>query len=218
MNKRPTVSKNDLIILVADKNMEAAIQGLLQRHEALGIPPLSAKVFVHPYRDPGVLNEAHEFLAPFTTQYARALVMFDREGSGRQDSAEVLGREVQSRLDGAGWIRRSAVIVLDPELETWVWSDSPHVPVALRLSSKEFESLRAKYQIKGQAKPSRPKDALEEALFHSKTPRSSSIYYELAKKVTLARCNDQAFLKLKSCLREWFPRRQGGVSAHSADA
>jgi len=212
MNEQLTISRKDLVILVADDNMKAAIRGLLQRPEALGIRPLSTDVFVHVHRDPGVLNGAHEFLAPFRERYAHALVMFDREGCGREESAEELGREVQSRLDGAGWIKRSAVIVLDPELEIWVWSDSPHVPEALGVSSDDLASLlRAKYRPEGPVKPNHPKEALEEALLRSRTPRSSSIYSWLAQKVSLRRCTDQAFLQLKTCLQQWFPPEGGGA-------
>lgn len=207
MNKQPTISQKDLVILVADKDTNAAIQGLLQRHNALGIRQISVDVFVHVGHDPGVLNGAHEFLAPLTAQYAYALVMFDREGCGRKESAENLSQEVQSRLNGVGWSQRSNVIVLDPELEVWVWSDSPHVPVALRLSSDNLESLlRTNYRPEGQVKPIHPKEAMEEALYRSRTPRSSSIYSRLAQRVSLERCKDQAFLRLKDCLRKWFPR------------
>ncbi len=40
----------------------------------------------------------------------------------------------------------------------------------------------------------------------ARKPRSSSIYLELARSVGTERCTDPAFLKLKRCLREWFPR------------
>lgn len=206
MNEQFTIPKKDLVILVADKNMEAAIRGLLQRPEALGTRPLLADVFVHPYRDPGVLHGAQEFLAPLTARYAHALVIFDLQGCGREESAEDLSQEAQSRLDGVGWSQRSAVIVLDPELEIWVWSDSPHVPEALGVSSNDLESLlRAKYRSEGQVKPNHPKKAMEEALLRSRTPRSSSIYFWLAQRVGVRRCSDPAFLRLKACLQQWFP-------------
>ncbi|MEW5920448.1 MAG: hypothetical protein AB1796_05725 [Bacillota bacterium] len=34
--------------------------------------------------------------------------------------------------------------------------------------------------------------------------RSSSLFYNLAKTVGLKRCQDPAFIKLKTKLREWF--------------
>jgi len=211
MNDQLTGKKKDLVVLVADKNMEAAIQALLQRPQALGIRPISADVFVHVHHDPGVLNEAHKFLAPFAKQYAYALVMFDRQGCGSEEPAEDLGEKVQSRLNDAGWIERSAVVVLDPELEIWVWSDSPHVPEALGVSSDDLVSLLRKHRPEGQVKPNHPKEAMEEALLRSRTPRSSSIYSWLAQRVSLSRCTDQAFVQLRACLQQWFPPEDRGL-------
>jgi hypothetical protein len=42
-------------------------------------------------------------------------------------------------------------------------------------------------------------------LWTVRKPRSSAIYLELARSVSTDRCTDPAFLKLKRCLREWFP-------------
>ncbi|HEY4589423.1 MAG TPA: hypothetical protein VII86_09345, partial [Thermoanaerobaculia bacterium] len=100
-------------------------------------------------------------------------------------------------------------VVISPELESWVWSDSPHVeralgwdrgPAPLRSWLQEKGLLEA-----GAAKPAQPKEAVELALKTVRTPRSSSIYLELARSVSTDRCTDPAFLKLKRCLREWFP-------------
>ena len=38
---------------------------------------------------------------------------------------------VEKRLQDNGWRDRCAVITLVPELEAWVWSDSPMVDVVL---------------------------------------------------------------------------------------
>jgi hypothetical protein len=53
-------------------------------------------------------------------------------------------------------------------------------------------------------KPARPKEALEAALRVVRVPRSSAIYKALAEKVSLSRCTDPAFLKLKTVLQQWF--------------
>ncbi len=45
---------------------------------------------------------------------------------------------------------------------------------------------------------------MERILRLNHRPRSSSIYRELARKVSLQRCQDAAFLKLKAVLAEWF--------------
>ncbi|MEJ5295819.1 MAG: hypothetical protein WHT28_11335 [Fimbriimonadales bacterium] len=74
--------KKDLVILVADRDMEQTLLGLLSRPKALGIREVSYDIFAHPGRDPGVFLQGAEFLRPFTDQYDFALVLFDREGCG----------------------------------------------------------------------------------------------------------------------------------------
>jgi len=94
----------DLVVLVADKNMEAAVKTLIEkRHESLGIRQVQADVFVHPRRDPGVFHEAHIFLQPFRGEYRYALVMFDREGCGQENKpAQQVEQEVKQRLEQSG--------------------------------------------------------------------------------------------------------------------
>jgi len=121
-------SMQDLMILVADKNMEESIAGVCNRPEALGIRPFSHQILVHPGRDPGSLSEGVEFLRPFQRQFAHALLIFDRVGSGRETHSRIeLETALEEQLAISGWGERAGVVVIDPELEAWVWSDSPHV-------------------------------------------------------------------------------------------
>ena len=195
----------DLIVLVADGNMKASIEGILKRHKSLRIRSITHDIFVHPERDPGALNKAHDFLRSFTAQYRYAMIMFDQEGCGREATAEELQMEVQDKLDRTGWRERSSVVVLEPELEIWVWSDSPHVAKILGLKEEELSSLLQNYSRPNYTKPIRPKEAMEKALRQSRIPRSSSLYAELASKVSLMRCADVAFVRLKTTLQQWFP-------------
>ncbi len=61
------------------------------------------------------------------------------------------------------------------------------------------------YLLPGQAKPLRPKEAVEHAMNHKRQPRSSSVYRQLSRSVGLSRCTDPAFTELKSTLQQWFP-------------
>jgi len=194
-----------LVILVADSNMRAAMQGLFRRPQALGIRPIQPEILVHPHRDPGVRTGAHTFLRSFTSRYLYALVMFDREGCGQeQKSASQIEQDVQARLDTVGWKGRSKVIVIDPELEVWVWSRSPQVLRVLGISSQEMQRIYQRYGTNPYGKPLRPKEALEEVLRRQRRPRSSAIYRELATRVSLRRCTDPAFRELLTVLRQWF--------------
>ncbi len=204
-----TAKTTNLLILVADRNMEAALQGILTRRKSLGIRQIDADIRRHPRQDGGCCREGVEYLSAFARSYTHALLLFDREGSGREeDSAEDLERELEGKLKTAGWNDRAGVIVLDPELEIWVWSDSPHVDDQLGWAGRKLDLrtwLRKQQLLKPrQQKPDRPKEALEAALQVVRLPRSSAIYKALAQKVSLARCSDRAFLKLKTILQAWF--------------
>jgi hypothetical protein len=98
--------------------------------------------------------------------------------------------------------------VIDPELEVWVWSQSPEVDRALGWSQRQPD-LRTWLQSqdllleRGQ-KPVDPKRAMHEALRCVRKPPSAAIFSQLAQNVSTQRCRDSAFLKLRSTLRTWF--------------
>jgi hypothetical protein len=204
-------TQKQLLVLAADKNIEFAVRGLFARPESLGIAPLSFDVFVHPAKDAGCLLKSADILRAFCRQYAFAMVLFDREGCGRQQaSREELESDVEADLSKSGWQGRCSVIVLDPELEVWVWSESPVVRKSLGWTGSQEDLARwlqdAGYQFHG-TKPARPKEALESVLRRNRKPRSSAIYHELASQVSLRRCSDPAFAKFTTTIQTWFRAR-----------
>ncbi|MDW8319119.1 MAG: hypothetical protein RMN53_14910 [Anaerolineae bacterium] len=198
----------DLVALVADKNMEAVVSSLLSRSPDLKIRHFSFDIFVYPRRDPGCLNEAHDFLHPFRSVYRFALVMFDHEGCGRESvPAEMLADEVKLQLERSNWDGRAEVVILAPELEVWAWGDPSLLQEVIGWS--EPMSLRdwlveRKLWLQDQSKPLRPKEALEAALRHVRKPRSSALYGELTRLVSLEGHTEPAFVRLTAALRRWF--------------
>ena len=200
----------DLIILVADTQMEFTLRGILSRYQRLGIRQVEFEILVHSERDPGCYLRGHDLLRLYYGKHRHALLLFDREGCGQErKSREELEQEVEERLRKSGWTdEAAAAIVLDPELESWVWSDSPEVANVLGWG-KGLDDLISWLQQKdfwneGDLKPQRPKEAVEAVLRETQTPRSSSLYHQLAQNVSLRRCTDPSFLKLKSTLQTWF--------------
>lgn len=199
----------DLVCLVADKDIQHALLGMFSRPQALGIRQVRYEIFVHPQRDPGCRTRAPDFLQIYLHQAAYALVLFDREGCGRDAEArEEIETALEFRLSQAGWEQRVAVIAIDPELESWVWSDSPHVSTLLGWAGRTPDLpawLRQEKYLEGNSlKPARPKEAVEEVLRTVRQPRSSVLYRKLAEKVSLERCTDASFAKLRTVLRRWF--------------
>ncbi|MCP4250106.1 MAG: hypothetical protein GY778_23945 [bacterium] len=145
------------------------------------------------------------------------MVLFDRVGSGGEKlTPQDLQRQVERNLAATGWGERAATIVLDPELEVWVWSDSPEVDRCLGWHGRQ-PALRDWLHEQGMwppdlTKPPDPKQATEQALRQVRKPRSSAVYERLATKVSLRRCSDPAFLRLRQQLVEWFPFLPAGSS------
>ena len=206
----------DLIVLVADQDMLFSLRGLISRPASLGIRAVEYDVYPHPHHDPACLLEAHDFLRPFARSYAHALVVFDREGCGQeQRSREELERMVETHLARNGWDDHAAAIAIDPELENWVWRNSPQVDLALGWKGRQPTLsewlvqdgfVRVRYN-----KPTRPKEAMEKALRICKKGRSSSVFKQLAETVGVESCADPAFNKFRDTLRTWFPIQAGAA-------
>lgn len=198
-------------MLAADKDTAQAIEGLLtKRTQALQIREVSYDLLVHPQHDPGCLLQSGGILSSFATSHKHALVVFDREGCGRETSDRTELEEIVESDLKTLWGNRIAAIVNDPEIENWVWSPSPHVPSLL--GWKEEVSIPAWLGEQGfidnakQIKPLRPKEAMDAVLRKTRKPHSSAIFRELAEKVSLTSCSDPAFQKLANILKNWFPR------------
>jgi len=203
---------NDLIVLVADKDMEQSMVGLLAREKSLGIRKIEYAIYTHPGRDGGCRTQCHEFLRSFCNRAGHALVMFDREGSGKDDQdPEKVEKQIEDLLSRNGWGNRAAVIILDPELEAWIWSDSREVDRVCGWMDSPGDLrqwLRGEGLLKsGDVKPDRPKEAFRAALRKVKRPPSAALFLRLAEKVSLNRCSDRSFQKFATLLRFWFPHR-----------
>lgn len=202
----------DLIVAVADSYQEKVIEALLPR------VPLSSGTRTFTYdivrnigNDSGCYNDSHELLRPVINQYQYALVLFDYEGTGIENTKtrEQAEKDVEKLLSANGWQGRNAVAVIKPEIENWMWLDNPNVEKAIGWERPESLYAWAKFNRKiaqDDSKPLRPKETFEEALQISNTPKSSAIYKKIAVNVSYQRCQDPAFQKVISKLQEWFPR------------
>lgn len=209
---------NDLLFLVADKNMAEAVAGLLERdqvHRVIGCRPFGfdsrrdIKVAAG-QNDPGLYVRANELLRPLAADYHRAVVIIDEEWDG-SPGAEVIEQRLQAHLADAGWPADAALaLVVCPEADVWLWSESPHSATALGWPS--WTELRpalegAGWMAPGQTKPERPKEAAEWALRRCgrRAPRSAALYRQVASKVSVKGCKDSALERLLHALRMWFP-------------
>ena len=144
------------------------------------------------------------------SQAAHALVVLDLEGSGAEERPpSEVEADLEQRLADSGWSHRAGVVVIDPELEIWLWSDSPHVAAALGWPAsnpdlKQWMVQQGLVTADGH-KPARPKEAMLAVLRETRVKPSASIFAEAARKVSIDRCQDRSFLRLRQILRNWFP-------------
>lgn len=210
----------DLLLLVADKNMEGMLKGYLSRpgiHAALGCGQFVFDArrdlhVAHGQNDPGLYTRAKEFLQPYARTHRHAAVVMDEAWDGSPGSVEIQ-RRLSDHLTQAGWApAASCAVVIAPELENWIWQDSPHVCTHLGQEGS-FADLRQQLERsgfwrQGESKPHCPKEAVEEILRRNRIPRSSAIYRDLAARIGTQGCTDPAFLTLRDAMRRWFPIAQ----------
>lgn len=209
---------NDLLFFVADKNMAEAVGGLLERdqiHRIVGCRPFEFDArrdikIAAGQSDPGLYVRANELLRPLAADYAHAVVIVDEEWDG-SPGADVIERALRGHLIDAGWSETNSLgLVVRPEADVWLWSDSPHSATALGWAS--WGALRAALEKQGllasdRTKPGRPKEAAEWALRNcgKRAPRSAALYRQVSSQVSIQRCEDDALTRLLNALRTWFP-------------
>ncbi len=201
----------DLILLVPGTDEREVFEGLIStRQRSLGIRSIRYEILVNFHRDPGCFKEAPEVLRFYFKKAKRALVVFDAKGCGQETSGvQEIEANLKARLANNGWDERAEVLVINPELEVWVWSDSSEVDAVLGWKGRT-PTLRNWLQHQelwkgSDRKPQEPRRALETALKQVSIPRSSSLYRQLAERVSLDRCQDESFVRLRTLLQTWFP-------------
>ena len=201
------VEKTDLVLLAADKNMEYLCKAGLRRPEALGIRPIRIEFRVHPARDGGVRTDSPRMLSLEQFRFRHALMVLDHEGSGTRYEAKDLERQLDEQLQRY-WGDRAKAIVIEPELEAWVWASDNALRQILRWQSERPVRgwLREQgFTVDELGKLERPKEALAALVQAVRQPRSAALYSRIGERISLENCVDPAFNRLKQHLQKWFP-------------
>lgn len=201
----------DLWILVADADIEATMRGLLtHRQAALGIRSIEFTIMRHLQRDPGCRRQAVSTARGYLNDHKYALVLFDKVGSGDEGAErQRIQHAVEGDLRRSGWGNRSKAIVIEPELETWVWSASANVGKVLGWNEGTGvlrDWLRDHHLWpEDEAKPPDPKSALRRAMRVKNRSPTAVTFMTLARRVGLSACEDPAFREVRETLQGWFP-------------
>ena len=200
----------DLVCVVADKQIKATIEELLRRPLSLGIRPIEAEFLLHPHHDPGCYARPADLLRGYRQAAEHGLIVLDHAWDGVPVTSGVeLEVLIAEKLDQAGMADWAVPVVIEPELEAWVFSASPYVPDLLGWKGP-WPAFRKALEERNlwtapDAKPADPKAAIEYVLGRTGKSRSASLFRRLARKVNTAGCQDRAFLRLKELLQAWFP-------------
>ncbi len=198
----------DLVVLVADKNMQFALQGALGRPQAMGVRPFTFEFRVHMGRDGGVRTTGADVLAREATRFNHALMVLDFEGCGQElDDSLVVEAQLDEKLQPV-WMDRAKTIVIAPEVDVWLWGNDNVLRDALHWPQDGAirDWLRGKgFEFDADDKPVRPKDALDAMRPVHKQARSSAMYEKVTKRISLQNCTDLAFVRLRTQLQSWFP-------------
>lgn len=202
----------DLFVLVADKDSEQTLLALFQRWDSLrqfNISPFTYDVRVHPKKDGGCRTKSTDLMRSVIRSYRYGIVLFDHEGSGAEEEpAGAVANGVRNELERNGWVDRVSVLLHEPELENWVWTDHDHMARTAGWQNKQelYGYITSTgWSLRENNKPVRPKESFEAALRTKRVQWSSALFAEIAEGAPLGRCVDPTFKALMEQLAMWFP-------------
>jgi len=207
-------SKRPLVILVADGTMRAVFQAFFKRSRffdtlecaQFDFDPKS-EVFNDPlHTDGGVHKRCDELLRGYQRTHERALVVIDQQFGGERPANEIR-EEMLDRLRRSGWDNeRVQVVVIDPELEVWLWQDNANVEQALRSDGTLRQALiRSGEWPEHTDKPLQPKETIQRLIKANRAGAPMAVYATIAGKVAVSRCTDASFAIFKATVQNWFP-------------
>jgi hypothetical protein len=111
-------------------------------------------------------------------------------------------------MERVGW-QRNRFVVIDPELEAWMWQDNPHIARAFGFSKhpslREWLTQQNLWPVDS-PKPPDPKRAFEKTLKVSRAKIPSVVFKTICSGISFKHCVDDAFGLLKTTLQKWFPK------------
>lgn len=208
----------DLVVFVADSTMEHAFRSFLTRHDFhapynLNIQPIDfdpAEDLIRiPGNDSGAFGKGHEWMRARLGKYRHAAVVFDREFGTTWD-AQTLRDDLTDRILQTGWhANHFCVVVIEPELESWIWQRNQRVaaPLGFATVGEMVAAVNSAGPVwpDGDAKPARPKEALQAVLRWKGIGFSAAVHRSITSSVSLIGCQDPAFTQFRAALQQWFP-------------
>ncbi len=205
----------DLLVYVADADALAFVRAILTRHQALEMRQVTFDIERHPQRDAGMVQSGAELTRMKKGQYAKALLLWDHHGSGRdhRQTPDQVAQEIQGKLDSFTWSGNSTSTVLVPELEQWLWHcesavAAHHGVTAVQLQLWVNERAAKLAKTGEELKQQQPKELFEhivrDRIKRTISPRDFEAIGQRASVHALLACD--SFRAIAQTLRAWFPR------------
>ena len=212
----------DCCFLVADQAMRTAFELILDRgdrSELLGTggfefdpAPDVDLIQVAGYTDGGVHKHAARLLAPKLETHRHAVVCLDKKFPGAPAAGRIR-RDITGNLRTAGWDpSRFEVIVIQPELERWLWLDHPACERAFGYPRADHgRSMRVMMREQGQwhEHDDKPHDCdaalVWAARWKQRKTAPATLFKAMLPTAPVQHCEDPAFVKLRDTLKSWFP-------------
>lgn len=217
--------KRDVVFHLADRNMEAGCRAFFARddwHYTLGCGRFdidsdsNSDIFRKGGQtDGGLWKHAHTNLTPFKDLYDHAVIVLDADFEPHP-GVDALHADISANMTAAGWLADSfCVVVIDPELEAWLWA--PNLNVAKAFGHESFPKLKAalvqeNLWTSSNPKPDDPKKARDRAVkLGGKItggPLFKGVFGGISKRAC-DRCVEPGFNALRHALQTWFPVQAG---------
>jgi len=208
--------KRDCVFFVADKTMRETFLGFLSREDrdeqlgcgAFTFDPAEDLFFAAGQNDCGLNKRADALLSAFLHSHQKVVVALDCEWDGSPGQVAII-QNISTQLLGSGWAADDVIVIaIEPELEQWIWQDSPVLADELRMDAPQ--GLKAALSARGlwpqdAAKPPSPKELFIQLRRENNVKLSSSVFKRIAANVPVAACQDSEFRRLVNQLQLWFP-------------
>ncbi len=207
-----------LVVVVADKAYEAALNEVFARSHEAGFRPMQSRIVPDPFHDSS--GRLTELLRPYLREYNHALVLRDLAGSGYEDKgARGLAERLEAQMRANGWLHKKyAAVVTEPEIEEWLRLPSASILELLEARAKRHRDRVRDFQRvvddlihvhggrDGRGKACQPKEVFEGLVRHYGIPPANALLGFLAKREPFEGCLSDSFNRLLTILRSWFPQ------------
>ena len=204
-----------VLFLLADNDLqEACIGCFVERKDwasSFGCMPITIErsdlIVPAGEKDPGLFARAPDLARPYLRTHEHLLVVLDAAWAG-SPGAQRIEEQLGEKLARNGWSNeRAAVVVIEPELEVWAWSDRRALARALYVelptpARPRVPDILAEW---GRDAARGPKERLEALREKLAIPTSSAQFRRFAAAARIEPCEDRGFARLRDLFRRWFP-------------